>query len=528
MELENQRNRESEASEIGAKATNVASFMLVAKLLSVLFNGAAFIIVARILGPSVYGVYTLAIAVVGVFGAFGDFGISSALSKFLAEYAQKKKYARIESLVSNSIAIMLIGAGIFTALAILFSGLAAQYSFHNVSDSLIIQVAAFTIILGALFGASYVGLIGLGNGKYVAISVGAQSLVQAIFTIGLALLGFGAFAPIYGLIIGFTVGFAVVMFAIFRRSGLKIRLVRPKIKEMRGIMDFALPLALYNLVTNIVNNFSYIVLGIFATTAVIGNFGIASKTGSILEILTAAITTTLLPTFSRALANKNTSAKISKFYNYSVSFSFVLIGPMVLLLAILSIQFSYTIFSGIYTLAPLYISLMCIGILIGIPGGYASTLLISANKVKTVFKYNLLISAVQAILLLALVPLFTGFGLALLIFIIVPAMVSIFFVAKAELIFKMKIETRKIARIVIANLISVAFVVPLMLIITNNFILLLIAAMIEQAVIYPIILALSKGIVAKDVDLLKRITAKIPIGGKVLAIMADYSSRFIR
>ena len=62
------------------------------RILSLFLAGIAFIVIARILGPSTYGIYTLVIAYVGFFGAFTDLGVGTLIQQIHRPvYNQKRE-----------------------------------------------------------------------------------------------------------------------------------------------------------------------------------------------------------------------------------------------------------------------------------------------------------------------------------------------------------------------------------------------------------------------------------------------------
>ena len=87
-----------------------------------------------------------------------------------------------------------------------------------------------------LFGSVYDALLGFGQGKQIAIVASIEAVLQAAISIILAIMGFGAIAPILGLIIGYFAGFAVGISMILRQN--RVRLCRPSAKYMLKILNF--------------------------------------------------------------------------------------------------------------------------------------------------------------------------------------------------------------------------------------------------------------------------------------------------
>ena len=178
----------------GTKATSVASYVLMGKVLTYAMTGIAVIVVAGQLGPAQYGIYTLAIAFGGIFGSIGYFGIGTALNKFVSEYKQKNRKEEIGAVISSSLLILVATGLILGSLCLVFSDLISQYVFHTGSLSYVIRLVALYIVTAMLFGAFYDTLLGFGSGKHVAVVACVEAVVQATVSIVLAIGGFGVLA----------------------------------------------------------------------------------------------------------------------------------------------------------------------------------------------------------------------------------------------------------------------------------------------------------------------------------------------
>ena len=518
---------DSEARAIGAETASTATFVLIGKFSSIIFLGLAFIALARLLGPAGYGIYTLALAVSGLFGSIGNLGVSTALNKFIPEHIHRKDKSAIEDLLANSFAVTIVTGVVFAAVSFAISGFIATYAFHNSSYTLFIQLASISILSSMLFGASFSALLGFNKGSHIATINTMQAALQAVLAVSLVLLGFGPAGPIIGLILGYFAAFLYSLHLIYRKNGLRM-LVKPSKASIKRIFKFSLPVAGANAVQSITSNFSLIVLGIFATSFVIGNFGVASRVNSLIDVISGSISVSLLAMFSTTLVNSRTNKKVGRFYNYTIYYSVLLLAPVLLFIAVLAKPFSYVAFSGVYTIAPLYIAIMSIGTLAGLAGGYASTLLISAKKVKEVLKYNLVIAAVQLILLPVVVPAFKGLGLILILYAVTPVLADILFITKSASLYRLDFDSGKLFRILASNAVTMLLIVPLMLVFGGNFIPLLITAAIEVIFVYPIALGVFGALKRKDIRIISQMTDNVPVMGVTMRVILDYAAHFAK
>ncbi len=490
--------------------------------------GLAFILIVRLLGPSSYGVYTLVIATAGFFGAFGDLGLSTMFVRTIPQYVAKKQFDKVKSTLVNGYAILIIESGLFTILAFALSGFVATSVFHTPSDTFALQLVSLTIILSVMWSASYNVLIGLGKGGKLIKVVIVQGLLQAFVSIALVVLGLGAIGPILGLITSYAASAIYGAWLILQEPGIRQDKMGFALKSWSGILHFCVPVGLSVTITSLVTNFSLIVLGWYASSAVIGNFGAAYKAIGVFDVLLGSIGIALLPFFAVALIDKKITKEISKYYNYSLYFVFLIAAPIVFYIVMLSKPFSFTIFSGTYTLTPLYLALMSIGTLIIVVGSTTSNLLIGAGKVRKVLKYNIIAAIVQIILLPILVQPLTGLGLVLLMFIIIPVLTGILFVNGAQEILKINLDLRMLTKVSIAAIISMLFIYPLVLAFGTNYIPLLAAAGVEQILLYPAIVSLFGGIDKERLKILDRVVGELPVFGSIMHLLTAYTSVFLR
>lgn len=510
---------------VGAKTANVASFLTLGKFLALFFTGSAFIIVARVLGPASYGIFILAVALSGFFNPLLDLGVSTSFSRFISEYTTHDKKEEIGKLLSNGYIIIVIMALVICSAIFLLSGMLSNYIFGSQANINIIKLVSLATASCIIYGTSYSALCGFGKGKYIALVLVIQAIIQSIVSIALALLGLGAVAPLMGLVSGYLSAAALSLSIIYIK--LKIRFGRPSLSGVKKLLGFSVPLAGYNTLRSFTSNVSPIVLGIFASTVVVGNFGVALKTGNIIAVVTDSLALSALLMFSSMISVKKLKKSLNKIYNYTIYITYLLITPVMFYIALLSKEISFTAFSAEYALAPLYLSMISMGVLLWVMATYTINLLIGANKVREIFKYSIIVSVMEILLLFALVPLFKGVGLIVLLYFITPVLLIIFGLRAGKPL-NISLDVVRHLKIIIAAFISICFVLPILLIFNGNYILILISAAVEQIILYPIIIAITGAAHKRDLEGLKGIVKALPVINKLVNLLADYSARFAR
>lgn len=513
-----------ESMGIGKKAATTASAALLGRIITILIAGIAFILVARILGPSQYGIYAVSVAVASFFISTSDFGIGTTFSKFIGEYSVRHDSGKIAELIANGYVLVVAFGLLCTLLVFALSGLVASYALHNASYAIVLQVAAFAIVTSVLYGASYSALVGFGLGRQLWTEVAIQVTVQALVSISLALLGLGAIAPIIGLILGFLAGGMFGLYVILGR--VDILGAEVSFKKMRWILGFASPLAVSNTVSNIAANIPLVTLGVFVDASIVGAVGVVQRASGVVGVISDSIGAAIVPMFAAHIVQSARNQRPGALYNYAVYVALVLIAPMMLYLALLSTPFTITVFSSAYAQASPYIAIMSIGVLLGIAGAYAMNLLTSSNKVVLITKCTALAAAAQLVALFVLVPALGGIGAVLQMFVVTPLAITAIFLYAARKELGIKLNIARILRVLIASAVSATFILPLTWLFGSAYILLLIAAGIEQAALYPPLLALTRAVKRRDLDTITEVTAKIPLVGLAVRIATAYSGMF--
>ncbi|MDE1865667.1 MAG: polysaccharide biosynthesis C-terminal domain-containing protein [Candidatus Micrarchaeota archaeon] len=513
---------EREIVKLGYHTAGVATNILFSKIASLVITGVAFVFVSRLLGPVTYGVYVLATAFAGVFISFGGLGVSTALPKFIAEYKSRRKMEKVADVVSSGY-IAIIATGIaLTLIAIAFGGPISQFVFKGPSYYYIVVVASVSITLSLLYDASYAALVGFGRkGFLVKLSL-VQVTVQSLVSIALVLLGFGAYGPIIGFIVGLGTGTLVATTSIYTKEGLVFRL--PTRKSMAALLAFALPIGVYTAIASAVSNAASLVLGFFASKAIVGNVGVALKIGSVMSLAVDSVGIALLPLFA-SLTNRQHLKHTNTLYNYSVYLMLAMLIPVIASLCVLSWNITVILWPS-WTSLPYLVPIVSIGVIFTMLYTYTATILISKNKVRELMKYSLAVSVLEFALLLALIPYLKGIGLVVVASLITPVVSFVLYIRLAGRLIGLRLDYRKIVRIVVASLLIAAVIAPLTFLFSHSSITVLALATALVLLVYPPLVLKLGGLSVSDLEIIKGMSKTMPIVGLLLSGLADYALRY--
>lgn len=512
--------KEDKVRELGYHTAGVATNVLFSKVASLAVTGIAFVLVSRLLGPTTYGVYVLAISFAGVFIAFGDLGVSIALPKFIAEYRAHRQKKKVEEVVASGfVTIILVGIAL-TIIAIAFGVPISQFVFKSSSYYYITVVASICITLSMLWATAYSALIGFGRkGSLVTLTL-LQVTTQSVVSIALILLGFGAFGPVIGFGSGLALGAVGAIASIYKHEKLKFRM--PGSASIKALLVFTLPVWVYSASTGIVLNSSNLILGFFSSKAVVGNVGVSLRFGSIMALAIDSVGVALLPLFSSL--TKAQRKHTNRLYNYSVSLMLAFLLPVIAAICVLSWNITVILWPS-FTALPYLVPIVSVGVIFIMLYTYTATVLISKGKVRPLMKYSIAISVLEIVLLFLVVPEFKGVGLTAVVALVIPFVSFLVYMRLAGKLIGLKLDYGKISRITAASVITAIVIAPLPFIFSRSSITTLCLSAAVILVLYPLLVSRLNGLTRKDLSIITGLSNTMPIVGFPLAALAEYALR---
>ena len=512
-----------ETLELGVKSAKVASLVALTQVVSTVISGIALIVLARLLQPEQYGIYTLAFSTSLIFSVLGTSGIGHYLNKYIPVWTARRKKDELKKDLGTSFLTLACICIAAILVGIAFSGTISEYVFHSTAYVLLIDLALASIISTQLMFLSYNTLIGFRDGTGSAVTYSLGTLAIAAGSIGLVVMGYGVYGAIGGSIAGSIIGLITGLFFILKHSGMAL-FTNDFWARARRILGFSLPVAGAGIVGTFMNNFSILYLGVFSSAALIGSFGVAYRIGTLVVAAAGFISSVLIQMFSSALEGRKPDEKIGKLWNYSIYFAAVIVSPIAVYLIVMAHPFVTSLFPE-YKSSLLYTPALSISLLIGIVGSYATSLLISLGEVKRVLRYALIGGVVQFALLVPLVPLLSAYGVIASVYLAGSLVSDYLFLRYVSNNLHVRTKWGGALRAVLASLILALALAPITLLAISET-LQLIAALAVVVVLYPILLGVTGSMGAREIRIVRAIGKGVPVLGKILDLFGSYVSFF--
>jgi O-antigen/teichoic acid export membrane protein len=518
---------------LGRRSARAFSVLTLGRMASLLIGIASIVVIARMLGPDQLGVYTLAFAFYSLLWSASNFGFGVYLSKHLAEHADSRDSGRFSSaLTVGFISVAALGAVLALAGAGA-SGYAASFFGVSGADSGIFALAAATIFFSMLYGTADYALIGMGkNAAAIAMEVG-ENIVLLASSILLISMHYYASGAIAGILVSYIVAGVAGTYFVFRvasrEMGFRFRI--PKRNDFEDAFRFSLPVAASNIVGSggALLGFAPLLLGAFVSTAVLGNFQIASKASAAISLFCMTAANAILPTLSIALSRQRKGGKgsgVEEVYNKTMLYSMAATVPLIVYIGVFAGPLVYVFFSPSFGSAPLYLALMAMGTIIGLLGMYATTLFTAVGKTSRLFYYTSIAMVVQVVALLILTPFWKAEGNIFAVFFIGSVATDYLLIRDARITLKVRTRYGKLLRMFAANA-ALAAVLALGLLLPNLLVELA-YGLVAAAAVYPPLLALSGAVDGEDVRLLSKAVGGLPGLGAVAGPAMWYLGFFVR
>ena len=513
-----------EVQELGVSTAKSGTIYLLGEIGTSIISVILLIFLARYLQPSDFGLYSIAISFAAVLYIAQNFGIGTAFRKMLPEMKKDSKLMVSRLLTSGYVVAIPIATAIAVA-GVLISGTIATSVYNNQALALALELAAVSELLAVIFNLLQAVLVGMGRVAEATVSNAAYSALYLVGSVALVLLGYGIVGAVAGMLIGLAAGSAVG--AAYTAKYVGAKPAAPTREDIRKVSEFSYPVMASNIAAQGALNLAVLVIGVVAVASVVGNYGAAYRLARLVDLTITAVTFILLGAFSRAFSREKLAERLGAIYNNSIYYTAIFLFPLVAYGIANARPLTRLLFSASYTTAPVFFSVMIGGMAAGIIGVYAGTLMISSGRTKKFMKYQLGAIAIQVALLLVLAPLFKATGALIALFVITPVALDIIYVRALKHQFSFGHSFGPLARVTAASIIAGIAMYAISFAMHQR-LLSLVPNAIVLVLLFPPLLAVFKGVSAKNLEFINNTGRRLRQLHYVTGWFVGYTSRFVK
>jgi O-antigen/teichoic acid export membrane protein len=373
-------------------------YLMVAQF-TIMFSGYLIHIgLARLMGPTAYGNFGVLIALMAITKTLFVTGVNRGVSKFVAENKERAGVVLKAGVKLQSVLIV-----VCVTLYLLFSGKIAGI-FNEPSLKNLILFSSLIILPHGFYGIYSKGYLnGIRNFKKQAYIEAGHSFFRLIIAFLLVSLGFGLFGAVFAYFLAPL--FALIVTLFFVR---KIPAVGTF--KIMDLMKFALPATAYHLIIGFTVDLGLLsVKSLLLDSSLTGIYTAASVLAKITISIFLALTFTMLPSISSAIASRNDKL-VKKYINKAMRYTMLLLFPFTVLISVFSEQIINLLYSSRYAAAAPILKYLVFGF------GFISlymilcSVLMGAGKPKQVVFFSSLMFVLIFLLNLWLIPKYSLFG----------------------------------------------------------------------------------------------------------------------
>lgn len=345
------------------------AYIGIKQLIFLITGYAVHIGLGRLLGPDMYGTYTvttvlLTIVVTNLLVS----GIPQAVSKFISENSQ-----RAESVKRSALEIQLLLG--FMAFIVYFTF--ADFTSGSLNDPSLttyIRLSSLMIVPFAILAVIATGYFnGLRQYSKQSISWIVSHITKPILIFTLVLAGYS----VYGAVLGFALSPVIGLFVALYFAGLPKR-VKPF--SRKKILLFAIPVTVYTVLSQYITNIDLLLLkALTSFTDEIGYYSAASMISKVPVSLLAALNMAIFPAISET-TYQNDVPRTQRYVSESLRYLLIFLLPSTLMIAISSDALVSLLYGQRYVEAGKPLSILIVGVFFFGLFAYFLNLIIASGK----------------------------------------------------------------------------------------------------------------------------------------------------
>ena len=289
--------------------------------------------VTRVSGPGVFGLFTLALAVVDIVGRLALFGMDKSVLKFVPEVRERGEQGRYDVIASSLWIGVTLGAALALAVALVAPWIATRW-LEEPGVALPLRIMALSVVPMTLASLLLAATKALKIMSYDAFVTG-MLLPLTLLVLSVPILWANDDLSVLALAYTTSCVAALVASAWFfrRHFSLARSLVRPARSELRRMAAFSTPLGLHDFVQFLSMKVELFILAAFVAPAELGVYALAAELAFVLRKFRQIFDPILLPLMSEAQDLRDTprlEAHVARVVRWMLVLGVLYVGALTL------------------------------------------------------------------------------------------------------------------------------------------------------------------------------------------------------
>lgn len=375
------------------------------------------IILARLMLPAEYGLYTIALVPSLTISLFHDWGINKAMTKYVAHHKVMDNDEAIHDIIAAGLIFKSVTGLVLSILSFLLANFIATSFFNRPEIAPLISITSLVILSDSLLTASQSNFTGFEKMKFNSYTVVCQAIIKSAVSPLLVLVGYGAVGAVLGYTFSYIVaailGLIILYFMIFKNLKASHSSRTKKIKILKTMFRYGVPLSLSTIMGSFLTRFYSFLMVFYCNDIMIGNYQVASNFAVFLSFFTIPIATVLFPAFSK-LDPKNELHLLRTVFVSAVKYAALFLVPATMVTLVLSEPMISTLYGQKWVNAPFFLTLCVVQNLLILFGDVVlDSFLVGVGETKVLLKLSLLNLVVGIPLAFILIPAYGIVGVIL-------------------------------------------------------------------------------------------------------------------
>ncbi len=327
----------------------------------------ASILVARLLGPSGYGGFALALTLPNILQLFAALGVNAAVTRFVAFHLARGEPEEARRMAESALLFTLLSGVVLSGLSYAAAGPIATHLFGRPYLAPEIRLASAVIVGQALVNSAIAAAIGWNSMSLAAVANVAQASLRLVLSPLLVLAGLGLAGAVEGQSLGVVLGAGAAVAVLYWRMIGASRLGWGAfVSDLRRMLGYGLPAFSLNVSSGVWPYYLPVVLAAAVTNVTIGYYQAAYNFTVAVTLVASATSSALFAAFAAIQGGGGDAARAVRL---AVRYVGYVAMPVVFLLAATAPQLLGLFFGASFVPGSHYLSLFAVAtspILVGL------------------------------------------------------------------------------------------------------------------------------------------------------------------
>lgn len=379
-----------------------AFLTIAARMVVLITNLVIGILLARSLGPSVYGIYSLILSIVTILILISCFGLTTVALKETAAYLAKEEWSLMKGLMRFAVIFILC-----TSLVAIIAGLGLKQYFPALGDSSLTLVILMAFLLIPI--SSLINLLGdFLRGLHILYPSQLSLIVKQLVFLGAILIiilvwpHFSLAGAISANLIASVVAFILLIILFTAHYPNSLRKIKSDYRSKAWLIS-AIPMLSIAAIQIINNRADIIMLGIMKTSFEVGIYDVAMRGSELILFVQIAFSISVASTLSKLHA-ENKIQELASLVKRITLMVALLTLPIAVLLVIFGEKFIGILFGNEYLFGVLALQILAFGHIFNVLTGPSDLVLNMSGNQKYTAVSVLVAAVVNIVLNLFLIP----------------------------------------------------------------------------------------------------------------------------